>query len=84
MEDPPLSIDDLPPPDTKRWVVRRKASVVYAVENGMIELTEACRRYGISLEEYDSWKRLLVRHGVGGLRVTRLNEYRNDMRELDG
>ena len=31
-EDPRMSIEDLPPLDTKRWVVRRKASVVYAVE----------------------------------------------------
>ena len=26
----PLSIADLPPPETKRWVVRRKAEVVAA------------------------------------------------------
>ncbi|MEL0020200.1 MAG: DUF1153 domain-containing protein [Rickettsiales bacterium] len=78
LEDPPRSIADLPPPDTKRWVVRRKASVVYAVEHGLIELDDACRRYGISLEEYESWRRLLKRHGIGGLRVTRLGDYRDD------
>jgi hypothetical protein len=27
---------ELPPPDTKRWVVRRKAAVVWAVRRGMI------------------------------------------------
>ena len=27
----PLTIDSLPPPDTTRWVVRRKAEVVAAV-----------------------------------------------------
>ena len=31
-EDPRMSIKDLPPLDTTRWVVRRKASVVSAVE----------------------------------------------------
>ena len=28
----PLTIDDLPAPGTKRWVIRRKAEVVAAVE----------------------------------------------------
>ena len=37
--------DDLPPPSTKRWVVRRKAAVVMAVRAGVITLEEACRRY---------------------------------------
>lgn len=78
LEDPPISIEDLPPPDTKRWVVRRKASVVYAVEKGMIALEDACKRYGISIEEFDSWKRLFEQHGLDGLRVTRLGDYRSE------
>jgi len=78
LDDPPASISDLPPPDTKRWVVRRKASVVYAVETGLISLDEACDRYAISLEEFTSWQQLLERHGLGGLRVTRLGEYRSE------
>jgi len=36
---------ELPPPNTKRWVVRRKAAVVAAVRAGVITLEEACRRY---------------------------------------
>jgi hypothetical protein len=43
---------DLPPVDTKRWVARRKAAVVAAVRSGAIGLEEACRRYGLSGEEF--------------------------------
>ena len=68
---------DLPSPDTKRWVVRRKAVVVQAVRNGMISLQEACRRYNLSVEEFLAWQRAIERHGIPGLRVTRLQIYRD-------
>lgn len=67
---------DLPPPDTKRWVVRRKAVVVAAVRDGAISLDEACRRYGLSVEEFRAWQRAIDSHGIAGLRVTRLQLYR--------
>ena len=35
----PLTIADLPPPNTKRWVIRRKAEVVAAVRGGLLALT---------------------------------------------
>jgi hypothetical protein len=66
----------LPPADTKRWVVRRKAIVVAAVRNGVISLEEACRRYKLSVEEFLAWQRAIEAHGVPGLRVTRLQVYR--------
>jgi len=68
---------ELPPPDTKRWVVRRKAIVVQAVRSGLISLQEACRRYNLSVEEFLAWQRAIERHGVPGLRVTRLQIYRD-------
>src|SRR5471030_1439044 len=34
----PLTIADLPPPTTKRWVIRRKAEVVAAVRGGLLSL----------------------------------------------
>jgi hypothetical protein len=68
---------DLPSPDTKRWVVRRKAVVVHAVRNGTITLQEACRRYRLSVEEFLAWQRAIERHGIPGLRVTRLQIYRD-------
>ena len=71
------SLPDLPPPDTKRWVARRKAVVVDAVRNGAISLEEACRRYELSVEEFLAWQRAIESHGVAGLRVTRLQIYRD-------
>ena len=72
----PLSLDDLPPPNTKRWVVRRKAEVVTAVRAGLLTLEEACARYHLSVEEFLSWQALIEKHGVRGLRTTRLQQYR--------
>ncbi len=77
---PVVSIDNLPPPDTKRWVIRRKAEVVAAVRAGVISLEEACRRYTLSIEEFLSWQRLVDSHGLPGLRVTRLQDYRDHNR----
>ena len=71
---------ELPPSDTKRWVVRRKAIVVAAVRNGRITLEEACRRYNLSVEEFQAWEQAIDSHGVPGLRVTRLQIYRDPPR----
>jgi hypothetical protein len=68
---------ELPSADTRRWVVRRKAVVVHAVRNGAISLQEACRRYHLSVEEFLAWQRAIERHGIPGLRVTRLQIYRD-------
>ena len=68
--------DDLPSPDTKRWVIHRKAAVVMAVHNGSISRDEVCRIYNISIEEFLNWERLLGMHGPRGLRVTRAQNYR--------
>ncbi|HEX6979954.1 MAG TPA: DUF1153 domain-containing protein [Alphaproteobacteria bacterium] len=73
----PRSLDHLPPPNTKRWVIRRKAAVVAAVRTGLLSLEDACERYQLSVEEFLSWQRLIDRHGLPGLRATRLQDYRN-------
>ena len=67
----------LPPADTKRWVARRKAVVVEAVRCGALTLEEACQRYRLSVEEFHAWERAVEAHGVAGLRVTRLQIYRD-------
>jgi hypothetical protein len=77
----PLTIDDLPPPETKRWVIRRKAEVVAGVRNGLISIEDACNRYKLSVEEFISWQRLIDQHGMRGLRTTRLQQYRQDTEE---
>ena len=67
---------DLPPPNTTRWVVRRKAAVLAAVRSGAITLEEACRRYGLTEEEFLSWQHAYETHGLSGLRTTRIQQYR--------
>src|SRR5690348_18241565 len=71
-----MILNERPPPETKRWVIRRKAIVVSAVRSGILTLEEACERYKLSLEEFLSWQRLIDSHGLAGLRVTRLQDYR--------
>ena len=48
----PLTVENLPSPMTKRWVIRRKAELVAAVRGGLLSLEEACGRYGITTEEF--------------------------------
>lgn len=74
----PISLDDLPPPNTKRWVIRRKAEVVAAVRGGLLSLHDACERYTLTIEEFLAWQRSLDRHGLAGLRTTRIQDYRED------
>ncbi len=63
---------DLPPSNTKRWVVRRKAAVLAAVRAGAITIEEACRRYELSAEELRGWQRAFEAQGLAGLRATHL------------
>ena len=73
----PITLGDLPPANTKRWVIRRKAVVVTAVRGGLISLDDACRRYALSVEEFLSWQRAIDKHGLPGLRTTRTQLYRD-------
>jgi hypothetical protein len=68
--DAPATLAELPPADTERWVARRKAQVVAAVQAGLITLDEALSRYRLSLEEFTGWQRALYRHGLRGLQIT--------------
>lgn len=72
----PLTVSDLPPPNTKRWVIRRKAAVVVAVRAGLLTLDEACRRYRLTVEEFLAWQRAIESFGTPGLRATRIQQYR--------
>jgi len=72
----PLTIADLPPKNTKRWVIRRKAEVVAAIRGGLLSIDEACERYRLTVDELLSWQRSIEKHGLPGLRATRLQDYR--------
>ena len=71
-----LTLADLPPPGIQRWVTRRKAEVVAAVRGGLLSLEEACTRYTLTVEEFLAWQYSIDRHGLAGLRTTRIQQYR--------
>lgn len=73
----PLTLETLPSPDTRRWVVRRKAEVLAAINGGLLSEAEACARYRLSPEELELWQQAVDRAGVPGLRVTRIQLYRD-------
>jgi hypothetical protein len=72
----PLTISDLPPTSTRRWVIRRKAEVVAAVRGGLLSLEEACARYTLTVDEFLAWQFSIDQHGLAGLRTTRIQHYR--------
>jgi len=51
-----FTLGDLPPIDTERWVISRKADVVQAVHGGLITMEDACWRYALTIEEFRSWE----------------------------
>ncbi|HZV58110.1 MAG TPA: DUF1153 domain-containing protein [Sphingobium sp.] len=71
-----LSLKDLPSPNSP-WTPRRKAEVVAAVTGGLLTVDEALERYNLSVEEFAGWQRAVDRHGVPGLRQTRIQHYRH-------
>lgn len=75
-----LSLADLPKNNTTRWVIRRKAEVVAAVNGGLLSLEEACTRYDLSLEEFFSWQEAIDKSGLPGLRISYLSKYRTENR----
>jgi hypothetical protein len=71
-----MSVADLPPPGTTRWVARRKRAVVHGVRAGLLSLEEAMERYGLSEEEFAGWEAAEARHGLHGLKATRVQDFR--------
>jgi len=55
----------------------RKAEVVAAVRGGLLSLEEACERYKLTVDEFLSWQRSIDKHGLPGLRATRIQDYRS-------
>jgi hypothetical protein len=72
----PLTLRDLPPANTGRWVIRRKAEVVAAVRGGLLSLEDALARYQLTAEEFGAWQNSIDAHGMAGLRTTRIQQYR--------
>jgi hypothetical protein len=65
-----MTAADLPPPETRRWVVSRKLAVVRGVAYGLISEGDALKRYGLSEEEFQQWVQAVMRDGAEGLKAT--------------
>ncbi|RBW56021.1 DUF1153 domain-containing protein [Ruegeria sp. A3M17] len=81
-----LSRNDLPPAETTRWVASRKVIVVRSVLYGLyglISLSDAKKRYGLSDEEFNSWVSAVAEHGADALKVTALKKYRQPKDECE-
>lgn len=55
----------------ERWTPRRKARVIYQINNEQMTFAEACTTYHLSCDELDSWFKKMQSHGLAGLRVSR-------------
>lgn len=75
-----LTVEDLPPTNTGRWVPRRKAQLVSAITGGLISFEEASARYRLSLEELTEWMRWEALFGLKGLQTGKLQYYKTAIR----
>lgn len=75
---------DLPPRSIRRWTALRKQEVVRAIWDGLISRSEALSRYQLSEEELESWESAVALHGVRGLRVTKLGDFRSERAQEAG
>lgn len=71
-----MTLADLPPVSTRRWVASRKAAVVRGVLYGLISQNEAIDRYGLSEEEFHEWISAVAEHGEEALKATNVQKYR--------
>ena len=69
---------ELPAVLTRRWTIRRKAALIEALRQRTLTFEQARDRYALSIEEIRAWERQLERHGLYGLRATRVQSYRKD------
>ncbi|WP_204114194.1 DUF1153 domain-containing protein [Shimia biformata] len=72
-----MSMADLPPANTRRWVASRKAAVVRGVAYGLITMEDALARYDLSEDEFKEWLNAVQLHGLDGLKATALQKYRH-------
>ena len=71
-----MTMADLPPAGTRRWVASRKASVVRGVMYGLISKDSALSRYQLSEDEFNEWLAMVKEHGEQALKTTHLKKYR--------
>jgi hypothetical protein len=74
------NIDIQLPTPGDRWTPRRKRAVIEALDAGQISTADAFERYALTPEELNAWVKMFLRHGLYGLRGTRLQYYEPERR----
>ena len=68
-------LEVLPPHGWRgRWTPGRKNAIIQAIKVGLITREVACQRWNFTDQELKAWERNRRRHGVDGLKVTRLQK----------
>jgi hypothetical protein len=62
---------------TKRAQTFLMARPLSLRKSALLSLEEACARYQLTVDEFLSWQRSIDKHGLAGLRATRIQDYRN-------
>jgi Protein of unknown function (DUF1153) len=76
-----ITTADLPSSGPIKWTARRKAELVLAVDGGLLSVETACRRYELSMDEFQGWRSALRELGTLGLRATRIRGSRSEIKE---
>lgn len=69
-----LSLADLPKSNSVRWVRRRKAMLIDAIDLGLLTDRDAEARYGISETELNAWRRDCFVRQIRGISPSVSNE----------
>jgi transposase len=67
---PTLTIADLPCVKCSRWTAQRKAAVVRALYEGLLNLPDLLQRYKLSDDEIYEWAQKYRNNGPNGLKAT--------------
>lgn len=59
------------------WVASRKARLLHAIYDGEMTEMDAYINYGITGPELSEWRKLYEKHGINGLKTTKMQRYRN-------
>lgn len=70
------ALNALPSKSIKRWTAAAKKAVLEAIRLEAITVVEACRDYGLTADELESWDKREQAYGRNGLMATQVSRYR--------
>jgi Protein of unknown function (DUF1153) len=76
-EQEPIFRANLPDSAVTRWVPRRKAELISAIENGILSAEDASKRYRLTPEELAEWQSSYSQFGARGLKATLVQQIRH-------